>query len=106
MHILLSAKKLYAKSENQDLCLTSIAYLNLLSRSGTNCLRFSKPSCIFNDGGNCMSNAKVLSWSGNIAWKKYSSSLLASFRRLSCVITLGNLTVNLKLSGVLSAQFL
>jgi len=66
-HKSLFAKKLYAKSWNHELCLTSTAYLNLLSNSGTKSLSLWRPSSIFKEGGNCMSRANVLSASGLIA---------------------------------------
>jgi hypothetical protein len=47
VQIPLLTKKLYAKSWNQDLCLTSTAYLNLVSSLYTNSLSLSNPSKIF-----------------------------------------------------------
>jgi hypothetical protein len=57
-------------------------------------------------GGSCIRRANVLCERGAIASKKYSNSLSTSFSLFSCVITLGNLAVNLKFLGVLLTQLL
>src|SRR5919108_1103546 len=100
MHISLSAKKLYAKSRNQLGCLTSTAYLNLPSRRPTSSFRPSNPGIICIEGGNWIRRARVFSCNGSILLRNVYTSSLTSTRCLSCVIILGNLAVNLKLSGV------
>src|ERR1051326_735617 len=80
----------------QDLCLTSIAYLNRLSNCGTSSLRLSNPSFICKDGGSCISKANILSDSPPITSKNNTSSSSTSFNLFSWVITLGNFAVNLK----------
>ncbi len=89
-HKSLFEKKLYAKSWNHELCLTSTAYLNLLSNAGTKSLSLSRPSNICKEGGNCISRA-----SGLIASKKCFNSLSTSFSLLWCVIALEILALNL-----------
>jgi len=102
----LFAKKLYAKSWNNDLCRTSTAYPNLVSNPGTKSLSLSRPSNVCNEEGNCISSANVLSEIGLIASKNCSNSLSTSFSLLSCVMTLGNLAVDLKFWGLLLVPIL
>ena len=85
--ISLFAKKLYVRSWNQEVCRTSIAYLNLLSRFETNSLRRSRPSWICKEGGSCIKRANVLFGRRPIAPNKWSNSLSTSFSLFACVTT-------------------
>ena len=79
MQIPLFAKKLYARSWNHELCLTSTAYLNRLSSLRTTSLRASNHSWICKEGSSCINSVNVLSECAPIASKNCSKSLSTSF---------------------------
>src|SRR4029078_9301281 len=98
-----SRRQAKISSSNQETCRNSKA----IGRSGGRIERkFCRISKFFlSDGGSWKSTAPLLGPSEFSARKRYSTSSLASWRRLICVILCGALRTKRKLGGTCSAQF-
>ena len=81
-----------------------LLHIWISSNTGLDTRSLSRPSIIVRDGGNCNSNVRTFFPSPEIDSQKYSNSFSTFLTFCHELITLGNLTVNLKLSGVFLYQ--